>query len=178
MRELPVVTNLSIALTREIGRVMVGHAFLEHCLSRIIYKLIDDVDPKIGRLAVREPRAIDRLELIFDLTEVQGIQLKIGKTLYRDAIKMCASQRDQLAHGIWVRDPKTHMLFLRITKGSWQPVKGQRGKTKRLIKPEAIQYDAKDARTLRLIIDETTNMINELGVAIQAALGSSQKKSQ
>ncbi len=177
MRELPVVTNLSIALTREIGRVIVGHALLELCLSRIIYKLID-VDPKFGRLAVREPRAIDRLELIFDLAEVQGIRLKINKTLYRDAVKVCVSQRDQLAHGIWVRDPKTRMLFLRITKGSWQPVKGQRGKTKRLIKPEAIQYNAEDARVLRQIIDQTTSMINELGVAIQAALASSQNKSQ
>ena len=86
MRELPVVTKLSIALTREIGRVIVGHTLLEHCLSRITYKLID-VDPKIGRLAIREPRTADRLELIFDLTEVQGIQLKIDKTLYRDPVK-------------------------------------------------------------------------------------------
>ena len=178
MRKLPVVINLPIALTREIGRVMVGHAFLEQCLSRIIYKLVNDVDPEIGRLAIREPRAADRLELIFDLAEVQGIQLKIDKTLYRDAIKVCVSQRDQLAHGIWVRDPKTRMLFLRITKGSWQPIKGQRGKTKRLIKPEGIQYDAEDTRKLRLIFDQTTNMINELGAAIQAALDSSQKKSQ
>jgi hypothetical protein len=52
MREVPVTTDLPAALFREIGRVVVAYANLEHRLSTMIYVLLG-VDPKRGRLAVQ-----------------------------------------------------------------------------------------------------------------------------
>jgi hypothetical protein len=120
VRELPVVLNLSPLLCREIGRVITRHAYLEWRLSKIIYALLS-VGPKEGRLAVREPRATDRLVLIRDLVHLKGLEIRADLDLLAEAIDSVTRQRDQLAHGIWLRDSATQTFFLRLTKVSGSP---------------------------------------------------------
>src|SRR5690606_3960839 len=120
-------------------------------------------------VAVREPRVTDKLSLIRDLLEIRKVDLRFDTKPLAELLERCANQRDQLAHGTWTREPKTNVLFLRLTKGSWQPVKGQKGKTKQLIKPEGIQYSADDCRALREEIRLATKMVLSLGRAIRDA---------
>jgi hypothetical protein len=175
MREVPVTTDLPAALFREIGRVIVAYAKLEHRLSAMLYVLLG-VDPKRGRLAVREPRATDRVEVIRDLIQVGKIDVATDMKLLADAVDQAQRERDQLAHGIWLHDPVTKATWLRLTKGSWQPIKGQRGKTKRVVMPQSIRFDVPECRELRKLISETATMITLLGNEVDSALAASRKK--
>ena len=175
MQKLPVVTDLPDDMMRAIGRVIVEYAMLELQLSRVIYDLLK-VDPKAGRLAVREPRATDRLEVIFDLADLRGLDLEHEKPIFRKAIQTCVTERDRIAHGVWVRGTKTNELMLRLTKGSWQPVKGQRGKTKRLVTPEATPYSVADITAIGDTINLTSHRVAELREAIGSAVVASKSK--
>ena len=73
MRTAAITTDVPAMMLREIGRVVVAYANLEYLLSEVIYLLLD-VDPKRGRLAVREPRATDRLDVIQDLILLSKLQ--------------------------------------------------------------------------------------------------------
>lgn len=176
MRTFPVVTDLPTDMMQAIGRVIVEYSFLELQLSRIIYDLLR-VNPKAGRLAVSEPRSTQRLETIFDLAELKGLLLKKDQMKrFRDAVETCLVQRDQLAHGVWVRDPKSNKLMLRLTKGQWQPIKGQRGKTKRLVRPEAVSYTARTIKGIGDVINLTTRSLVDLRNALPVALRSSRAR--
>jgi hypothetical protein len=146
-------------------------------LSEVAYLLLG-IGPKEGRLAVREPRTTDRFDMIRDLLELKAIKVETDLVLLRDALESAARQRDQLGHGIWLRDRASGILYLRLTKGSWQPVKGQAGKIKRLVRPEGVEYTASDCRELRAIIIEAIEMVRALEYEIEGALRASPKKSQ
>jgi hypothetical protein len=169
MKLVPVIVALPTALLREIGRVIVSFANLEHRLSVFTW-VIMKIPPEVGRLAAREPRVPDRFNIISDLLELHKTPLKEdeARTL-RTALEAVTTQRDQLAHGVWLKEPTTGRLFLRVTKGSWQPVSGQRGKTKRAIMPESVEYDVDDARSLRLLIDELRETIDRIATTYETA---------
>src|SRR5438477_10258483 len=141
----------------------------------MIYVLLG-VDPKRGRLAVREPSATDRLEVIRDLIQLGKLSVSTDKKLLADAIDGAQRGRNQLAHGIWLRDPERNTTFLRVATGSWQPQKGQRGKTKRQVTPEGILFGLTECSELQRIIAETLKMVDELGAEVDAALAASRKK--
>src|SRR5271154_477816 len=100
---VPIVTRLPAKLLKEIGRVMVCQAQLEWRLSIILYDLLD-LDRTAGRLAVREPRAPKYVDLIIDLMEHRRITApKTDFKVLREALVAVTNQRDQLAHGIWMK---------------------------------------------------------------------------
>jgi hypothetical protein len=121
-RELPVRLNLPSSMLREIGRAMVTHALLEWLLLRTIYLLLA-LDPIEGRIAVRDPRTTDRLDMIVDLLRIKKATKKVTVDLQdlRTRLDECSRARDALAHGIWVRDDEASKWFLRFSGGSWQP---------------------------------------------------------
>lgn len=174
MRESPIVTDLPISLLREIGRVTVTYANLEDRLSKVIYLLLD-IDPKRGRLAVREPRATDRLEVIRDLMQLSNITVSIDMQNLAANMSRIQRERDQLAHGIWVRESVTKKTYLRLIKGSWQPIKGLRGKTSRRVTPQGIIFGVDECRELVRSIADTAEAIEHLGYQIDASLQSSRK---
>jgi hypothetical protein len=154
-RFLPTIHNLPTALNREIGRVVVSYARLEWLLSQILYAALG-VSAAEGRIAVGEPRATDRFDRINDILRVNDLipdPATIAKI--REGIEACQTQRDQLAHSVWGKAPEDGRLLLCITKGSWQPVKGQKGKTSRKISPQGVEYNAEDARSLHALIVAT-----------------------
>jgi hypothetical protein len=169
--EVRVVRDLPASLTREIGRVMVHYAHLEYRMSAITANLLG-VSRTEGRMALREPRLKEWLALLVQLMRAKGLEPQIGIPLLQTVFEQATIQRDQLAHNIWCRNPKyPGRVFLRLIKGSWQPVKGQRGKTSRVTEPEAIEYDADDARSLVALIEAAIEKLNELGFQIYCAAG-------
>jgi hypothetical protein len=172
MRMAPITVDLPAALLREIGRVIVRYANLEHRLNDVIYLLVD-VDPKRGRLAVREPRATDRLEIIRDLVELTQMRITVDLKSVAKILEPVQRKRDQLAHGIWLRDPTTKDIYLRLTRGTWQPIKGQRGKTSRSVTPEGIIFGVDECRELAQSISEAAETIEFLGYEIDAELHAS-----
>jgi hypothetical protein len=167
-----IVFDLPPMLAREIGLVVVAYANLEHRLNVIIYGLLD-VPSAIGRLAVREPRSTDRFELVVQLLELR--EIRVDETEISDlrvAISEVASQRDRLAHGIWMRSAKG-ALHLRLTRGAWQPVEGQRGKTSRAILPEGSPYTRADALSLRKLLHELLRRVEVFAEQVLKALETS-----
>lgn len=174
--EVKVVKDLPASLTREIGRVMVHYAHLEYRMSAISANLLG-VSRLEGRMVLREPRLKEWLALLVQLMRVKGLEPEIDIPLLQTAFEQATVQRDQLAHNIWCRNSKyPNRIFLRLIKGSWQPVKGQKGKTSRVIEPEAVEYDADDARSLVMLIDAATEKLNELGFQIYCAAGEPQRE--
>src|SRR5262245_47175716 len=59
--------DLPALLNREIGRIVVRWAYFEHHIQKMIWAVAFDADPKgaaLGRIAIQEPRAADRLDLL------------------------------------------------------------------------------------------------------------------
>jgi hypothetical protein len=169
MRQLPVIKKLPSLLNREIGRVITRFAHLEYILSITTYEILG-IGPKEARLAIIEPRMKNRIELIIDLLRLKKIDPNINLSLWGAELEKLENQRNQIAHGVWLQDPKTKIIFLRIISGTWQPIKGQRGKTKRKISPEGLEYNAKDCRLLVSQIDASIKVAEYFHRTIMNAL--------
>lgn len=58
--------DIPAALAREIGRFLVTWAYFEHYVQVVIWNTLR-ITAEEGRIAVREPRITDRLDMICDL---------------------------------------------------------------------------------------------------------------
>jgi hypothetical protein len=105
------------SLSREVGRIVVRWAFLEHTLQQIVWLLMQVSFP-YGRIAVREPRLEDRIQIIKTLAELRGIEFDEATVsrLQEDG-KLTARSRDVLAHGMWSCINGTWHVML--TRGKW-----------------------------------------------------------
>src|SRR5258708_11874622 len=65
------VYELRIPFSREIGRVIVHFAYFEQCVQEMVWDAMG-VSEAVGRIAIREPRITDRLEMLRDLIGLRG----------------------------------------------------------------------------------------------------------
>jgi len=103
--ELSASFELPATFSREIGRILVHWAYLEHSLQRLIWFLLEISEPE-GRVAVREPRVEDRFDMIRDLADLKSVPL--DKKAWAGVKKECEkvrTYRDLVAHGLWVLYP-------------------------------------------------------------------------
>jgi hypothetical protein len=178
LEEAPIELELPPALLREIGRVMVRHAYLELQLSQFIYNLLK-VDPKRGRVGANHPTKLkDRLTIILNLMSLEGIDLpKDEQAKLRTILEDCDSDRDCLAHGVWARSTKHGRLMLRLARGTWQ-VAG--GRTSRAITPEGRAYTVDNARKVTSRLSGASAVLDALWADYDngTLLASSRRKSQ
>jgi hypothetical protein len=146
--------DLPASLNREIGRIVVRWAYFEHHIQKMIWAVAFDADPKgaaLGRIAIQEPRAADRLDLLERVAAVR--KLSFDRALLRKMrapTKTLAEQRDLFAHGLWTKDPNAGWV-VQQTRGTWTQYRGGPRGIKRAI-PEAIPRDTDDLRaTIREI---------------------------
>jgi hypothetical protein len=175
VRELPLTLNLSPSLYEHIGRIVSAHAQIEWVLNRIVYSLLK-IEPVHGRIAVREPRTTDRLDMITDLMKLMGIGVPTDVIGLRTLLEGCYKERDCLAHGIWVHDKTLNINFLRIISGNWQPP-GTNQKSKRRIDLEATKYDVTDAKAVLETTLGTLQALNVLKMEVEAAIATLPRKS-
>ena len=165
----PLTTNLSAALTREIGRVIVHYAALEHDLSAITY-LVLGLSRAQGRLAVRAPRATERLDLIQDLLGLRKIKVSFNFQGVHKSLEKCSARRDAIAHGVWSIHPRTDTPVLQITKAQWTPVPLHKTKIKRFIIPEGRLFDITECRELLDLIKRTAVQVDALARDVERRL--------
>jgi hypothetical protein len=159
-RDVPVVRDLPPILMREIGRVIFSHSYVEWRLSLIIYDILR-VTKVLSRLVARDARTMDQFDLICDLVSLKDVKTGVDLIRLRKSLLSATTQRDLLAHGTWVRDPKTKAFLLRIVRGSWKPVKSKRMQTKRS-KSAASQYGIDECRSLSHLINGIILTVDEL----------------
>ena len=141
------VTDLPSDLSCQIGISVVLFANLEWSLSRIAYAILG-VDRNMGRIAVREPRATDRFDMICELLTYREIESKTDLKLLRQSIEECQETRNLLAHAVWVKEPDYGTFRILKTAGQWQPTPAHPQKTKRKVHPEALEFEVSDAIAL------------------------------
>ena len=160
-RDVPVVRNLPPILMSEIGRVIVFHSYVEWRLGLIISDILRTTKI-LSRLLARDSRTMDQFDLICDLVSLKDVKTGVDLIRLRKSLVSATTQRDLIAHGTWVRDPKTKVFLLRLVRGSWKPAKGKKVQTRRLRKSGAPEYGIEECRSLSQLIDGIILTVDEL----------------
>lgn len=167
--EAEIVHDLPDDLAAAIGHAMVKYARLEHALTMLIALLLQ-LNKTEARIALREPRAADRLDIALDLFAIKGIAVRLDVSLLKGLVTETTSGRDLLGHGIWLRHPETGQLYVRQTKGKWPKNLSKNETVKRSVFPQAFPYSADECRKTIATVEKALSLISELGAELDDAL--------
>lgn len=146
-KQLPIVTDIPDDYARSMGRILVQWSYVEWKLRQITYRLLD-IDPKRGRVAVREPRVDEFVGMFLQLMRLNGIDLgteflaKLPNDL-RDA----KIERDLVAHSVWLKADDGKLLVLKYS-GNWKP-DGHSSKITRRELPEGVEVTLDGLESIR-----------------------------
>jgi hypothetical protein len=144
-------------MSREVGRIIVRWAYFEFAVQQMNWQALG-VSDKAGRIAVREPRVEERLEMLSELISLR--QASWDKQLYKsvlDRAKLLASKRHLLGHGVWTKlRGKWHV---EATKGQWPKYLADIVKGSRKVTPELIPITIAMLKTTSAEIE---NLITDL----------------
>jgi len=114
MQKTLAIHHLPAAHNRGIGKAIVLWAAFESTLNEISYALLG-VGRKGGRIAVREPRTHERIDMIRLLVDLRGVKLKNPQwESFRKDTEAAMMNRDLIAHGVWTRHPPTGQMVVRV----------------------------------------------------------------
>lgn len=173
--EAEIVHELPEELAALIGHIMVGYAKLEHKLT-MMAGLILQLNKAEVRVALRMPRASERLEMIFDLFAIKDIYPNVDGVALAEAVTKATSNRDLLAHSLWLQHPESGQLYLRMTRGAWPKDLTRGERVTRAIYPQSIPYDATTCREALKHLATTLEGVERLGAELDVALLSSPEK--
>ena len=157
----PAEYEIPASFVREVGRIIVRWAYFENAVSRLVWDAMG-VDPKMGRVAVQDPRMEDKIAMISEIAYLR--KLTIDQAKLDDLIKK-AKETDPWRNlvGLWIPND-----------GGWllQKIGGQYSKDyeaehrKRRINPEGINVDLEGLRSIsegiKFLINETLTLRAEL----------------
>ena len=159
---------LPAAMSREIGRIIVRWAYFEHLIQETAW-ILAGLSPAAGRIAMREPRAADRLQMVREILDARNGAW--DDELYKSILqrtKLLAAKRDLLAHGIWGYLKQEHSWHVQLARGSWpKNVRDLVAGNKR-VTPEAVHMDVPK---LREAIVEIEAVISDLKKLRDSAIG-------
>jgi hypothetical protein len=139
--------DIPAPLAREIGRFIVTWAHFEDYVQSIIWGTLQ-LSHKEGRIAVRQSRITERLDIIRDLGVVQNLAVDfILLSEIRKRADVLAGNRHLVAHSIWQK-PSAYWVVIK-TRGSWsedQREIAEHLRGSKSIEPEAISITAGDVR--------------------------------
>ena len=154
----PIRYRLPVSYSTEIGRIITRWAFLEYRLKETAYMLLN-VDPKVGRVAIKEPRITDYVGMLQDLMLLKSLTTGVDLKKLRKKLEATQSFRDKLAHGVWVKHDTTNLPVIQVIKGSYLSKPGGK-KTKARIDPLAAAVRLKDLKDTVRDIESATVTIN------------------
>ena len=159
-KQLPIVVRLPQRYSTEIGKLIARCAYIEWRLHQLVYLLLD-VTPAEGRIAIRDRREPEYLDMICDLLDLNSFSIPPPVTQLRHDIAACSQFRNLVTHSIWVRHPETHELMAQLTRGQWDRSKLPPGQTlSRQILTEAIPVTLSD---LQGAVESTRSISQQLG---------------
>jgi hypothetical protein len=111
--------DIPASLAREIGRFLVTWAHFEHYAQAVIWSSLS-LSAEEGRIATRDPRVTDRLDMIRDIGELNGTEMDYVLLLdIRKRANPLAAKRHLLAHSLWTHDKQKNDWCALVTRGSW-----------------------------------------------------------
>jgi hypothetical protein len=166
MESYPVIRRLPTRYNTAIGRLIVRFSIVEMGLRQFIYALLE-LDNKLGRVAVKNPRVRDSFTMIEDIMALRSFTTKINiKTLAKECAKIEAF-RDKIAHGVWVKHPKSDTPVLQVTAGSYPETQGGKS-VKARIKPQALRVTPADFKNYTRGADIAIKTIKQLAREVGA----------
>jgi hypothetical protein len=168
----PLETSLPLSMYREIGRVAFKFSLLEHQLRQAAY-LVAGVDRRIGRVAFRDPRAEDMVEMINDLIDSKEMKIEHIAKGFLTKLRKAKTDRDLLCHGLWARNPNTQEIQLITVRGTADTPR--EGHIKRKLEPISVTVTVEMIRELTRSIETLSTILNDFLVAVLAELGTSQE---
>lgn len=160
MKTVPVRYRLPVSYSTQIGRFITRWAYFEWLLKETSYSLLQ-IDPKIGRLAIKETGVVSYLTMLEDIARLKGIQVSIKWTKLRSILQEIESFRNKLVHGIWLQDPSTKTPVLQQVQGSYKAEPGKKP-VKAKIKPLGVRVSLKQLKNAIAGIDYANNIIHEM----------------
>ncbi len=167
MPTYPIRARLPASYVMQIGRVITRWSLLELTLRQTAYALIQ-VDPKIGRLMVREPAAGAFVTMLADAMAVRGLTTTVDMKALRKGLVTLEDYRNKLAHGIWVKHSATAEPVLQETRDNSPDQSG--GYPKARINPRAVTISVETMKAWVTGIENATELIRQLGREIDAQL--------
>jgi hypothetical protein len=169
-RESELVYELPASLTRAIGRVLVAWAHLEYQIQRTIWMLLG-IDERQARVAVRQPRLTERMDMIVDLAGLRGIAVNAEDVKnMKESLTELSRHRDLLAHGLWTQDTDGKWCVIR-SQGTWKKEFDAPHKNKS-IAPEGIEADAAMINAIFTEIEKRIEDAHKIRRSLRATLQS------
>jgi len=153
-------------MCREIGRIIVAWAHFEYLIQDMVWQTMQ-LTQQVGRVAVREPRASERLEMLRDLVKLRNAEWDddLFKSILERA-KLITSRRHLLAHSIWDKHPSGLWLsnqtwHIQMTRGQWPKnlsdlVEGSKKVTPEMLPMELSELRSTTSEIVQLIADLRT----------------------
>lgn len=173
--EAEIVQKIPYHIAATLGRITVCYSLIEHKLSSLAALILQINKPEM-RIALRMPRAVDRLEIVLDLFAVKAIPISEDTGELRAQLTKACSRRDNLAHGLWLKHPETGVLYLRLTRGQWPKDITNGEKIARSVFPQSIPVDLAYCKEALALCESALKSVDRLGTELDAALQASPEK--
>jgi hypothetical protein len=150
---------------RFLGDAVAQWAIVEHIMSSCAWLLVR-VPSKVANIAVREPRASDRMDMIRELIEVRKVSVKADLTDLKTKVIDAEQHRNILAHSVWCILTGTEEVFIIRTAASWKPPGIGRRVSRRMV-PEAIPWSLTDFRKPHRALADAINGLHDLQLELE-----------
>lgn len=160
------VSELPDDIAAGIGKIIVRWAYFEAIVQDLIWQTLG-LGPAEGRIAVREPKIQERLEMLCEL--VTNRKCRWDDVLYksiRERAPPLAAKRHLLAHGGWIKhDGEWHV---QLTRGSWPKNMAELVAGSKKVVPELVLIDAERLKAATNQIDQ---LIEDLKALRKSSVG-------
>jgi hypothetical protein len=156
----PVVEKLPEDIAAGIGHIIARFTRLEDLLRTTTYVAMG-IDPKRGRIAVREPRAEEQVTMIEDLLILLNIEPWPDIAQLKKHVAAAERDRDKFAHGLFVTNPKTGQLAVSVTRGSHNLGPHELRRTRKML-PEGQLFGREELDSITASIEGAINAAHDL----------------
>jgi hypothetical protein len=163
--------QLPPSFSREIGRIIVKFAYFEQCVQEMIWQALE-LSEAAGRIAVREPRITDRLDMLRDVIGLlnSAWDEELFKSM-RQRANLIAAKRHMLVHGLWYHHPLGEW-HVQLTRGSWPKTEEELVVGSKKITPESVPIAADELKSATAEIDALIADLKRLRSSAHGVLGS------
>lgn len=142
-----------------IGRLIVRWAYFEFIVQEMVWGALN-LRPATGRIAVREPRVTDRLEMLNELIKERGARW--DNDLYKSILtqaRLLTAKRDLVAHGIWYHVKDKDEWHVQLARGSWPKNLAALVARSKRVTPESVLMDVE---MLKAATKEISDLIEDM----------------
>lgn len=159
--------KIPAVMAREVGRVMVRWAHFELFIQEMIWVMLG-VSPAAGRIAVREPRVTDRLQMLNELRQLR--KATWDDELYKSVLAragLLVAKRDLLAHGMWGYLKTEHEWHVQLARGSWPKNVRDLVEGSKRVTPEGVPMNTEKLREAVREIDKLIADLKKLRLSAE-----------